>query len=350
MAKNIIIPYFVSMQGCKNHCIYCNQFALKGHGEHKSIKELIEQYLKMAKFKDVNVELAFYGGTFLNLPKKKRDSLLKEAQECKNEGSVSKIRISTTPESVSREKCEEMKGIVDTIELGVQSLDDFILKILNRSDRAKTIKWASYLLKELGFEIGHQIMVGLPYETFQTFAKTVSAICEIKPDFVRIYPLMIFKNTPLAVYYGLKLFAMLEEEEVIKRIAYGLYFFERQGIKVIRVGLEAFTDSEYAILYNERDWRGKAYAFLYGELLKQNLDKNLPEELTIFCSQLNLSYIARFLKEYKSFLKERGCKRYSLKTLTENGNIASGAVFLKELDKWLYLSQLDWTKVRLKYN
>ena len=76
---------------------------------------------------------------------------------------IHNIRLSTRPDAINRYILDYLKDYkVDIIELGVQSLDDDVLKKSGRGHSAEDVYNASKLIKEYGFTLGHQIMPGLP--------------------------------------------------------------------------------------------------------------------------------------------------------------------------------------------
>jgi len=344
--KKIVAPYFISMQGCKNSCIYCNQPILKEHQNKESVTDLIERYLGYLKPEDkINVELAFFGGTFLNLPQKKINSFLKEAEQLKKHSKISEVRISTTPDSISFEKCSLIKDVVDTVELGVQSLDNNLLKLIGRKYDSKAVIEATHLLKKLGFKVCLQIMTGLPYETFNSFKKTVSIVCELKPDFTRIYPVIVLKNTALANYHKLDIYKTTDKEEVIKRIAYALYAFHLSNIRVIRVGLDSFVKAGDAIFtYSEDDWKGKAVSFLWRELITQEAKENALSTLTLCCNPNDYQHIV-------------GSNRSNIRYFLNNGlnvkviqdDTVGSDVYIQELDAKTGLAKINWSLVNVNY-
>lgn len=345
--KNFIIPYFVTMQGCRNRCIYCNQALLKEHGEKVSLNDVINQYTLYLSCADKREkELAFFGGTFLNLSENKKKELLEEARLLKTENKISRVRISTTPDSINKKNCEEIKDIVDIVELGVQVLNDNILRLLGRNYDVKTVISATSMLKNLGFKVCHQIMVGLPFETFNSFAKTVTDLCVLKPDFVRIYPLIVFKNTLLSNYFLFQLFKMPPMEEVVKRIAFAIQTFEKYDIRVIRVGLEAFCNQNDVVFsYSEYDWRGAAYTFLFGELVKQKVIGQKLKSLTILCSNRNQQYLSRFYKLNKSFFKDICVEKVTFKSWDVKRDLIDNAIYIEELGIETSLSDINWSLV-----
>ena len=130
MKKQYIIPIFVPHLGCPNDCVFCNQKSISGQQKmitKDDVKETIEFYLKNIKDKDAKKEVAFFGGSFTGIETEKQEELLKTAYEYIKEGKIDSIRVSTRPDYIDKQKLKLLKKYkVETIELGVQSANDYI--------------------------------------------------------------------------------------------------------------------------------------------------------------------------------------------------------------------------------
>ena len=86
-----------------------------------------------------------------------------QAYEYVKNGKVDGIRISTRPDYIDRKTLKRLKKYkVKTIELGVQSTNDYILKKCKRGHTYKDVVKASRMIRFYRFRLGHQMMVGLP--------------------------------------------------------------------------------------------------------------------------------------------------------------------------------------------
>ena len=202
MKRQYIIPIFVPHLGCPNDCVFCNQRSISGQQKmttKKDVKKIIEEHLKYLK-EDENVykEVAFFGGSFTGIEKEKQEELLQAAYEYIENKKIDSIRISTRPDYINKEILKMLKKYkVQTIELGVQSSNDYILKRSNRGHNFEQVKKASRLIRWHRFRLGHQMMVGLPESTRIDEINTAKALIKLKPKMVRIYPVLVIKNTKL---------------------------------------------------------------------------------------------------------------------------------------------------------
>jgi elongator complex protein 3 len=86
---------------------------------------------------------------------------------------------------------------ITTVELGVQSLNESVLKINNRGHDLSSIENATKLLRTFGFEVVYQIMVGLPGSNLDIDKSLLTATLwqdKYNPDALKIYPCILLKK------------------------------------------------------------------------------------------------------------------------------------------------------------
>ena len=201
MKKEYIIPIFVPHLGCPNCCVFCNQTKISGQEKQvtkEDVKNTIDYYLKHFKDDNKYVEVAFFGGSFTGIDENVQNELLETAYEYIKEGKVNSIRISTRPDYINKEILKRLKKYkVKTIELGVQSTNNYILAKSKRGHTFEDVRQASKLIRKYGFVLGHQMMIGLPESTELDEITTAKNLIKLKPKIVRIYPVLVIKNTEL---------------------------------------------------------------------------------------------------------------------------------------------------------
>ncbi|HOJ80961.1 MAG TPA: radical SAM protein [Clostridiales bacterium] len=239
--KHVIIPIFVPHKGCPNDCIFCNQKKISGQLEEMTpdkIHETVKEHLGTIS-QDAFVEIAFYGGSFTAIDKVLQEEFLKHAWSYIEAGKVSEIRVSTRPDRIDTEILEMLKKYgVRTIELGVQSLDDEVLRASLRGHDSAVVFRSAKLIKDMGFRLGIQIMTGLPGDTREKCMETARKVVSMSPDVVRIYPVLVIKGTGLERLMEKGDYRPQTLEEAVDLCAELLRLFEDNGIDVIRVGLQ----------------------------------------------------------------------------------------------------------------
>src|SRR5699024_5627669 len=128
------------------------------------------------------------------IAKKDQKELLSIPYQFKKEGKIHGIRLSTRPDYIDRDILDLLKEYkVDTIELGVQSLDEEVLRQSYRGHNTSQVYEASELIKGYGFNLGLQMMVGLVGDTREKAIYTAKEFVKLDPYCVRIYPTLIIK-------------------------------------------------------------------------------------------------------------------------------------------------------------
>ena len=239
-----MIPFFIPHVGCPYVCTFCNQSRITGqsgisHLTPDYIKETITEYVGN-KRNDKFWEVAFYGGSFTAIHTDLQHQLLAPASEMLKSGIIDGIRCSTRPDAVDDEAITLLQSYgVKTVELGVQSMNDGILVDAKRGHTAQDVVEAVARLKQRGMTVGVQLLPGLKGETWETILETAVDIVKLKPDFVRIYPVLVIENTELADQYRSDEYEPLSTEQAIKYCAFLKEWFERHTIEVIRTGLQS---------------------------------------------------------------------------------------------------------------
>ena len=242
MQNQYIIPIFVPHLGCPNDCVFCNQRSISGQKKQvtgEEVKQTIKEYLETFKNEDAHKEVAFFGGSFTGIEPEKQEELLQAAYEYVEKGEIDSIRVSTRPDYIDKTILKRLKKYkVKTIELGVQSSNDYILKQAKRGHTFEDVKKASKLIRRYGFDLGHQMMVGLPESTRIDELNTAKDLAKLKPKMIRIYPVLVIKNTELARMYQNGVYEPVTLEQAIETCKELYYFFEKKHITIIRMGLQ----------------------------------------------------------------------------------------------------------------
>lgn len=242
MKKEYIIPIFVPHLGCPNDCTFCNQKKISGQTKMvtaEDVKSTIEYYLKNFKDNNKYIEVAFFGGSFTGIEVEKQEELLNVAYDFIKMKKVDSIRISTRPDYINKDILKRLKKYgVKTIELGVQSSNNYILNKSKRGHTFEDVKKASKLIRKYGFILGHQMMVGLPESTRKDELNTAKSLIKLKPKIIRIYPVLVIKGTKLEEEYLLREYMPLTVEQAVEICKDLLSLFNYKKIKVIRIGLQ----------------------------------------------------------------------------------------------------------------
>lgn len=238
------IPIFIPHLGCPNQCVFCNQRSISGckRFDEGEVDGLIKDALATLPV-DAEAEIAFFGGSFTGIDRALMLRLLETAQGYVDCGAVKSIRLSTRPDYVNAEILKILSRFsVRTIELGLQSMDDEVLVATKRGHTADQARQACKMILNAGFSLVGQMMIGLPASDAEKERRTAEEIVALGAVAARIYPTVVFYDTPLCEMAKRGEYIPLTVEEAAERSALALGVFEAHGVPCIRIGLCATED------------------------------------------------------------------------------------------------------------
>lgn len=244
-----IIPIFLPHSGCPHHCSFCNQTAITGTAPGcftvEMFRLLIKKFMKYKGRRQQHVQVAFYGGNFLGLKKDTIKLFLDESTTFVKWGIIHSVRFSTRPDTINEELLDFIKEYpISTIEIGLQSMDDQVLAMSKRGHTAKDTEKAVDLLQGRKYDVGLQMMVGLPGDNEAKSLATAQRIVEFSPAFVRIYPTVVLENSLLANWYQKGKYTPWSLDRCVTLVKKIYLLFQDNKIPVIRMGLQASEDFE----------------------------------------------------------------------------------------------------------
>lgn len=111
------------------------------------------------------------------------------------------LSIETRPDWITPKEVRFLRKLgVTRIQVGVQSFDPKVLKLIKRDHGIRAIATATRLLKDAGFKICYHLMPNLPGSTPKLdidMAKIMYQDKRFKPDTVKIYPCQVIPHTQL---------------------------------------------------------------------------------------------------------------------------------------------------------
>ncbi len=223
---------------CPGQCIYCPTFSLtpqsytpespavlRGIKCHYDARKQVEMRLKILRemgHPTDKVELIIMGGTFLANPQDYQYHFVKECLDGLNgEGSIdlgeakrknetaphrcTGLCIETRPDWCTQEQIGWMLDYGTTrVELGVQTLDDDIYKLVGRGHTVNEVANASVRLRNNGFKVYYHWMPGLPGSTPEKDLQLSAELfndTRFRPDGLKLYPTVVVEGTELERWY-----------------------------------------------------------------------------------------------------------------------------------------------------
>ena len=179
-------------------------------------------------------------------------------------------------------------------------------------------KKASKMIKDRGFSLVGQMMIGLPKADVESEIMTAEVICSQGADAARVYPTVVFYDTELCLMAERGEYTPLSEDEAVTRCARVLDVFDRHGVPCIRVGLCASenlsSDDKVYGGANHAAIGELAMGELYFERICKELDsyKKCELEGKILTVCVALGCVSRAVGQNKKN-KVRLCQKYGFK-------------------------------------
>lgn len=323
----MLIPLFLPHFGCEDLCVYCRQSYITQEG----MEDIEQKVRKISMRNDEGVEIGLYGGNILGLDEKRLSWLFGLF-----EGFLEKImgfRISTKPERLKKEVIEILKRYkVRVVELGIPTFNDSILENLKRGHKVKDLLDSFFSLRKEGFECALQVMVGLPQENFEDIKRTKEYLLKLRPCYIRIYPLVILKGTPLYELWRKGDFSPPTFEEGVRRSLFLYLSALKEGIPCVKIGLtENSSLREMAA--------GGLYHPSFGAIVKDEafflsislyLDQFSKGEIEIFVNKGDLPHLFGFKRRNIKRFEEKG-----FRILLRDSNTEKGEFIIRRGEKTL---------------
>ena len=240
------------------HCVYCAQDRQTGRSASSPIPAILaEAEHTLSTLPSCTEsgprELAFYGGTFTALPEAEREACLAMLERVRSAGRITHARCSTRPDALSPDVLAELKSCgVSLIELGVQSFDTAALSASRRGYDAETALAACRTVQEAGFELGIQLLPGMPGCTPEIFLKDAERALSLHPSCLRFYPCLVPEGTVLARWLSEGRYAPWSMEETVRVLGRALCLAWQEDVPVIRLSVAPEPAFDAAVVAGPR--------------------------------------------------------------------------------------------------
>ncbi|NLN49866.1 MAG: radical SAM protein [Clostridiales bacterium] len=353
--SNYIVPIFVPHKGCPYNCIFCNQKRITGQAKDlttNDIDKMIGEYIKTIKKRDANIEVAFFGGSFTAIPMEEQNKYLKIANKYLMNGDINAIRLSTRPDFINKEIVSNLKRHgVTIVELGVQTMDEDVLLKSGRGHLISDTEKAIELLKEEGFIVGVQLMVGLPGDSKEKCLDTARKVVRQKPDFSRIYPSLVIKDTYMEQMYNNGDYKPFEIKEAVDICKEMLIILESNSINVIRIGLQPTEEMQMGKSVVAGPYHPSFRQLVESEIFKDMIDTVLSflnmesiKDVTVCFNTFDYSNV---IGQKKTNIKFFNDKYPDTNFIFCTSNINKGTVLVKTADLTKGISKSEYYRLNI---
>ena len=216
---------YVHIPFCEKRCLFCHypsHYGSKDEEKEKYIDALgleMENWLRFRGLDRIKSRtILFGGGTPTDLPPKLLEKMLKIFVKNVDIDSCIQFNYDVDPTTlVGKDGLERLRIIKDysgdRLTIGVQSLNETVLKKMNRSHNADTAKESIVNCLDMGFKVNIEFIYGHPGETLENWSDVIEEACNLGVDEIQLYRLKI---EPYGDQEGtIKRFAHYHEDELV---------------------------------------------------------------------------------------------------------------------------------------
>jgi oxygen-independent coproporphyrinogen-3 oxidase len=257
----IHIPY------CERRCNYCYYLSfprarreeLARYADHLAREASL--YAALPRFANHPPRFVYFGGgTPSLLGAEELTTLLDELRARLSWGEVEEITFECSPKSINRQKLGILHAAgVNRISLGVQQLDDEVLRLSGRIHLVADVERAAAEIRAFDFaEVNMDLIAGLPGQTDASFTSGLERTIALAPDCVTIYQLEVPGNTPLYRSLGDQEVsaALADWETKRQRVAGAFRMLEQHGYRIRNAYSAVRGERHRRFTYTEEQYRG----------------------------------------------------------------------------------------------
>lgn len=191
----IHIPY------CRKACTYCNfHFTTGQSGRQEMMQAIFSEYLLMApSFQTPWQTVYFGGGTPSLMPAEQIAGFIEQVRSGGGIARDAEITLEANPEDIHTRNLATWKAAgINRLSLGVQSLDEHELSMMNRAHTSRQAKEAVDLALNHGFpSLNIDLIFGSPWLTDENWQKHMEWAFSCGADHISAYALTVEEKTRL---------------------------------------------------------------------------------------------------------------------------------------------------------
>jgi len=295
---------YIHIPFCRQKCNYCDFYSIKWNAESEkkyveSVINEIKSYKYEAGGKYVADTIYFGGGTPTIINPGNLKVILDNLNELIEIDKNAEISMEANPNTLTADKLKAYKEIgINRLSIGVQSLNDEILKKIGRIHNSKEAVEAIGRAGESGFEnINADVMFNIPGQTVKDIEDTVSEIIETGVKHISFYSLKLEKGTPMFTMEKNDKIAMPDEETEREMYYAGRNVMEKNNI--FQYEISNFAEKSHECRHNLKYWNQEEYIGLgpSAHSFLNNIRYSNPGDLNLYCKNADAGKFDRIIHE-----------------------------------------------------
>lgn len=295
---------YIHIPFCSKKCNYCDFYSVNWNDEAENkYTEAVLNEIKGYKDKlkvGYTVDTIFFGGgtpTIINPASLHR--IMEGLSEILEIDKYSEISMEANPNTLTAEKLREYREIgINRLSIGIQSLNDEILKKIGRIHSSREALEAVDRAKNIGFEnINTDIMFNIPGQTIDDIEDTLTKIIEKDIKHISFYSLKLEKGTPMYTMEKNNKIIMPDEEYERDMYYAGRDVMEER--RLFQYEISNFAREGFECRHNLKYWNQEEYIGLgpSSHSFLNNVRYSNPSDLAVYCERGMRNSLERIILE-----------------------------------------------------
>lgn len=200
---NELMDVYIHIPFCTKRCVFCHYPSLYGSSESEKDKYLdamekeMDLYLNLLNFDKIKLRVALVGGgTPTDLSPKQLERFLKMFTQRCDMSNLQQFNYDVSPSTlVGKEGIEKLRIMrdygVDRLSIGIQTLNENIMKKMNRPHDKKIALESINNTLDFGFQLNIEFIYGYPEQTLDSWYKELQEMVTLDAHEIQFYRLKI---------------------------------------------------------------------------------------------------------------------------------------------------------------
>ncbi len=295
---------YIHIPFCKKKCNYCDFYSIKweGESENKYIQAVlneIDDYKHRLKDNYIIDTIFFGGGTPTIIKPENLRRIIGCLREAADIDKDCEITIEANPNTLTLESLElYKKSGINRLSIGIQSLNDEILKKIGRIHNSIEALEAIDRAKNVGFKnINADIMFNIPGQTVKDAEDTILKIIKRSVNHISFYSLKLEKGTPMYLMEKKNKIVMPDEDTERE-----MYYSGRRAMaenNILQYEISNFAEKGFECKHNLKYWNQEEYIGLgpSAHSFLNNIRYSNPSDLKLYCENSKFNFHERIIQE-----------------------------------------------------
>lgn len=262
---------YIHVPFCSTRCRYCAFYSSPlGRGVDPVSSPVVRDYvdtlfMELAHWGDrlggSPVQTVFFGGgTPSLLPPRVIALVMERLGRYFDLAPKAEVTLEANPESLrgGHRVAQYLEAGINRLSIGIQTLDESMLRMLGRPHKAQDSLHAAFLAREAGcVNINVDLMWGLPGQSVRQWLQTLKDVVRMSPDHISAYGLTLEPGTPLELDVEEGRLMLPPEREQNIMFMEGAALLEQHGY--LHYEISNFARMGFQCRHNMGYWEGEDY-------------------------------------------------------------------------------------------